>query len=516
MQASKPAARSVGKVILATMASKAIGFLRETVIAAVFGASRLTDAYLVAATLPGMLFSGFQNALQTTVVPVFNEILTKEGKREAFAMVNSLINFVLLISLTFTALGMLTVPWLVAILAPGFEPEIQNLAVKLARIMFPLIIFWVLTGIISGILNSFDEFTIPALIGVPYNLIIIVAVFTLGNNYGIYGLAWGTLLAVAGQLIFLLPSFYRLGPSYQCALDYRNPGVVKIVRLSVPVLLSAVLTQVMVVVDRVLGSGLEAGSIAALGFADRVNALALGLFAVSIATVMFPALTKHIAEGEVEEFKGKASIGITVVSYIILPVAVTMFGLAEPIIQVIYQRGAFGTRATELTTTALRYYAFGTLAVAIRIFLEKVYYSLKDSLTPMLLGSFSLILNIVLSLVLVRYLALGGLALGTSLAQTVYVIAAFCVLKKRDILSALPLLCSGAKILLASSGMAAVLYWGGLFFPSLFPPVFAAQIGYLALTGGLGFICYLLISLLLKSPEPLRIWNSIRGGRGAK
>ncbi|MHB8984269.1 MAG: murein biosynthesis integral membrane protein MurJ [Carboxydocellales bacterium] len=516
MQASKPAARSVGKVILATMASKAMGFLRETVIAAVFGASRLTDAYLVAATLPGMLFSGFQNALQTTVVPVFNEVLTKGGKKEAFAMVNSLINLVLLISLAFMAVGMLAVPWVVAILAPGFEPEIQGLAVKLARIMFPLIIFWVLTGIMSGILNSFDEFTIPALIGVPYNLIIIVAVFTLGSYFGIYGLAWGTLLAVAGQLVFLLPSFYRIGPRFRCALDFRNPGVVKIVRLSVPVLLSAVLTQVMVLVDRVLGSGLEAGSIAALSFADRINALALGLFAVSIATVMYPALAKDIAAGELEEFKGKVSTGITVVSYIILPVAVALLGLAEPIIQVIYQRGAFGTRATELTTTALRYYALGTLAVAIRIYLEKVYYSLKDSLTPMLLGSFSLILNIVLSLVLVRYLALGGLALGVSLAQTVYVFAAFWVLKKRDFLSTGPLLKSGIKILLASAGMAVVLYWGGLLFRPLFPRIFAAQLGYIALTGGLGLVSYLLISLLLKAPEPLRIWNSVWGSKGAK
>lgn len=510
MQEEKPAAISVGKVVLATVVSKILGFLRETFIAAVFGASRLTDAYLVAATVPGMLFSGFQNALQTTVVPVFTEVLARAGKREAFDMLNSLINLVLLISLAFISIGMLAVPWVVHALAPGFEPEMKELSVRLARIMFPLILFWVLTGIISGILNTFSQFTVPALVGVPYNLIIIISVFTLGNYFGIYGLAWGTLLAVVSQVVFQLPSFFKLGPHYRCVLNIRDPGVIKIARLSVPVLLSAVFSQISVIVDRVLASGLEAGSIAALSFADRVNALALGLVATSIATVMFPALSRDIAEEQIEEFKAKVISGLTVVSYVVLPVAVALVILAEPIVRVIFQRGAFGVRDTELTAIALRYYALGTLAVAIRIYLEKVYYSLKDSLTPMVLGAVSLLLYIILSIILVRYLALGGLALGISLAQSIYVMAAFWILKKRGLLRTRLLLSSGAKIVLGALAMAVVLYSGSLWLRPVFPGNFTGQLGYIIVSGGLGALCYFFITLALKAPEPIRLWSLIR------
>ncbi|HEX3031012.1 MAG TPA: lipid II flippase MurJ, partial [Bacillota bacterium] len=174
MAEGKLAVKSVGMVMVSGIISKFSGFLRETFIAAVFGASRVTDAYLVALTIPNMLFSGFQNALQITVVPVFTEQKTSLGNKAAFAMVNSLINLTLLISLAVTSVGMLAVPWIVKLLAPGFNPAMQALSVNLARIMFPMIAGWAMTGILSGILNTYNKFTLPALAGVPYNIVVIL------------------------------------------------------------------------------------------------------------------------------------------------------------------------------------------------------------------------------------------------------------------------------------------------------------------------------------------------------
>lgn len=511
MREDAQAAKSVGKVILATLSSKALGFLRETFIAAVFGASRVTDAYLVAAAIPGMLFSGFQNALQITVVPVFTEVLTNRGRKAAFAMVNSLANLMLLICLGVTAIGVLLLPWIVRLLAPGFSVETQKLTVYLAEIMFPLVGFWALTGIMSGVLNTFNRFTLPSLIGVPYNLIIIISLYTLCRAFGIYGLAWGTLAAVAGQLLFLLPGYLGQGASFSLRLDIHDPGVAKIVRMSVPVLLSAIVTQVMAVVDRVLGSGLPAGSIAALAFAERINALALGLVATSISTVMFPLLAKHAATGEWEEFKSKAARGVTIVSFIVLPLASIMLCLAEPIVQLIYQHGAFEARATALTSVALRYYALGTLAVAVRIYLEKVFYSLKDSLTPMILGAVSLGSNIIFSVVLVRYLAHGGLALGASLAQCEYILAALVILVRRKVLGGKALLAAVGKLLLAVSGMTSVILWAGGMIKPWFSPGAMGQGAYLVLLGSAGFAIYLALGLLLRSDEPLWLWSFAAG-----
>ncbi|HEX3031695.1 MAG TPA: murein biosynthesis integral membrane protein MurJ [Bacillota bacterium] len=511
MAEGKLAVKSVGMVMVAGIISKVTGFFRETFIAAVFGASRVTDAYLVALTIPSMLFSGFQNALQITVVPVFTEQRTKLGAKAAFAMVNSLINLTLLISLAVTSIGMIAVPWIVKILAPGFDPAMQTLSVNLARVMFPMIAGWSLTGIMSGILNTYNKFTLPALAGVPYNIVIILFLALMGHRWGVMGLAWATLVAVGGQVLFLMPGFFRLAPKWLGVLDLKNPGLKKIMRMSVPVLAASLVSQTMAIVDRVLGSGLPEGSIAALTFAERVNALVLGMVAVSIATVMFPALARHVAEGELEIFKDKVGFGLNVVSFFVLPMAALLFTMAEPIIQVVFQRGAFDGRATEMTALALRYYAIGLLAVAVRVFLEKVFYSLKDSFTPMVLASSSLCLNIGLSVLLVRFLNLGGLALGTALAQIIYVTAALIILWQRKLLNWQMLWQTWLRIIPGSAGLGLVLFGAVKWVRPLLSQDFLGQVVFLSVAGAAGMLVYLPICLLFGAPEPSQLWQIIRG-----
>jgi len=431
MSEFRGAARSAFLIIMITLVSKVLGFTREMVIAAGFGASFSTDAYVVALTIPAVLFSSFSRAIQTAFIPVFNELLLKEGKERVFVFSSSVLNAVAL-SLSLTSmLAYFFMPQITSVMAPGFEGEAYCLTISLARIMLPVGMVWGIIGISNGILNSMKIFTVPAAVGIAYNFVIISSVLTLGRWWGIKGLALGTALGVVGQFLIQVPWLIKLGLRWRLRLELYHPSIQKLGVLMLPVLASSVVVQLNVVVDRLLASRLPEGSISALNFANRLNGVVLGVFVFAFVTVIFPALSKKAASGAFDQFKKILDQGLKIIVFLTAPATVIILTLKVPLIRVLFQRGAFDNHDTLMTATAFLFYGLGLVAFGLREIINVAFFALQDTRTPMIIGISCLALNMVLNIILVGPMAHGGLAFATSLSCTVYVIAMLILLHRK-------------------------------------------------------------------------------------
>jgi len=431
-QTRQTVARAAAVVMVVTVLSKLLGFGREASLAAVFGATRVTDAYLVAMVIPGLLFGAVMTAITTVGIPVFSEYLHQEEKRKGFlSLVWSCFHIIVFFLLLVCVVALALAPWLVKLLAPGFGPEQAALTVTLVRILLPAIMFMGLAGWAQGVLNTHHHFTVPAAVGIPYNIILISGIFLSGVFWGIAGVAWATVAAVASQFFVQLPVLRRLGVNYQRVFDLRHPGLRKMGALLVPVLIGVGASQLNIVVDRILASGLVEGSISALNYALRVLAIPQGLFAVPLITVLYPSLAECNVVGDLAGLRSRLTRGLEVLAFLIVPMAVGLAVLRTEIVQFLFQRGAFDAADTRMTAFALLFYSTGLLFLVWREYLAKTFYALQDTATPMWTGVAAVAVNIALNLVLVRYLAHGGLALATSLAALVGCLLLLYLLRRR-------------------------------------------------------------------------------------
>ncbi|RJX19584.1 MAG: murein biosynthesis integral membrane protein MurJ, partial [Desulforudis sp.] len=288
-------------IALLNLLSRILGLGREVVIAHMFGATAVTDAYLVAFTLPFLFFAILSQALATVVVPVFTEYKTRGQHLEAWKLSSNVINLLFAALTVLTLLGVLAAPLLVKVIAPGLTGATAELAAALTRIMFPVLVFAGLATIFSGILNANYIFGIPAFSGAVNNVVIIGGALTLGSIYGIQGLAYGTVLGMVAATLVQLPTLRRAGFRFKATFDWRHPGVQKVFYLVVPVTVGITISQLYIIVDRFLASMLPAGSIAALNFGTKLIQLPVSLFVLALSTAVFPTLTTWVAEGKHQE-----------------------------------------------------------------------------------------------------------------------------------------------------------------------------------------------------------------------
>ncbi|MGI6685258.1 MAG: murein biosynthesis integral membrane protein MurJ [Bacillota bacterium] len=459
----KNTAKAAFIIIMITLVSKVMGFIREMVIAAGFGASFYTDAYVVALTIPAILFASFSRALQTTFIPIFNELLYQREKKEAFFFANSALTVVLVIMLILSGLAFLFMPQITNIIAPGFQGEVHQLTVTLARIMVSAGCIWGIVGIAGGMLNSFKIFGPPAAAGIIYNVFIIGTVLIFGSSLGIKGLALGTALGVAGQLMIQIPWLKRIGMTWRPHLRLHYAALRKMGRLMLPVLAASVVGQLNVVVDRLLASKLPEGSIAALNFANRLNGFALGVFVLAFVTVIFPALSQKAALGDDTGFQSLFLKGVRTIMFLTMPAIVIILVFRVPIIRLLFERGAFNSHDTIITATAFLYYGVGLLASGLREVINVAYFAVQDTRTPMFLGISCLMLNITLNLILIGPMAHGGLALATSLSVTAYTTITMILLyRKLKWKRSGELLVSLGKVVVAAGVMGLVMAAGNI------------------------------------------------------
>jgi len=420
----------------ATMVSRVFGLLRDTVIAACFGANWMTDAFWMAFRIPNMLrrLVG-EGSLTVSFVPVFTEYLHKKTKEEALELASVAFTVISIILAVISVLGVIFSPVIIALNAWGFlgNPEQFALAVFLNRLMFPYIFFIALVALCMGILNSLRHFVAPALSPVMLNIAMITAALTLRDYFAqpITALAVGVLIGGALQLAMQWPFLLKFGVKLKFRFNLRHPGIKQIGLLMLPAILGAGVTTINVFVGNILASLLPGGSITYLFFADRIMELPLGIFAIAIGTATLPSFSQHAAEGNMDQLRSSISFSLRLMLFLTIPAMVALMALHLPIISVLFQRGAFDAEAAIATGQALFCYALGLWAFSIiRVFISS-FYSLKDSKWPLKAAVITLIVNVLFSLALMYPLKHNGLALANSIAGAVNVLILAFVLRKK-------------------------------------------------------------------------------------
>ena len=339
-------------------------------------------------------------------------------------------NIIVLASTVLAVLGMIFTKPIVSIIAMGFKGETLELAVKLTRITFPMIVFIGASHVFTGFLQSNNEFVIPALTGIPYNIIIIIMLL-FSDLVGIYGLVYGTVAGIAMHVVIQIPGLKKKDYRYTRMLSLKDPYVKNVAFLALPVVMGMAVQQLNALVDRMLASGLPEGSISALNFANRLNAFVYGVFSSSISVVVYPLLSKLNAENDMDHFKKTLVNGLNVITLLLVPISVGAIVLRQPIVSVLFERGRFDQRATVMTASALMFYSLGIVFTDTGIFSTELSIPCMIQEPPMLNGIVAVAVNVVLNLILIRFMQHSGLALATSISAIAMTFLMFVSLKKR-------------------------------------------------------------------------------------
>lgn len=498
MSKSRNMTKSALIIVVLTLGSKFLGFIREVLIAAKFGSGMETDAFFVAMTGTSLITGLISNAVSTTFIPILSEVEVKEGKDGKLYHANNMNNIIFLISVLLVGVGWFISPLLVKLLAKGFVGEQFNLAVKLTRIGFPMILFSGAIGVLTAYLQSNQRFFSTSFIGFPFNLVYIIFLIFLSSRFGIKGLMTVAVIAVVAQLLILLPEAIKSGFKFKYIFDMKDSYVRKVLYLSIPVFIGVAINDLNVIVDRTLASSLVAGSISALNYANKLNSLILTVFISAITTVVFPILANEFNKSNIDGVKRVMTYGVNLILIITIPATVGLAVLAKPIVEVAFERGAFDASATVMTSEALIFYSIGLVAMALRLLITRVYYSLQDTKTPMINGAISVGFNIVLNIILVKYMAHAGLAFATSIATIIATVLMFYELKKKiGSLGTVSYIKCGGKAMLASviMGIIAYIVYHGIYnvlgaskLYNLISLLFAVVVGVIVY----GILCYIL------------------------
>ncbi len=514
--------RAAGIVGLAVMCSRVLGLIREQVCAALFGGGGAMDAFTAAFRIPNLLRDLFaEGALSTAFVTTFSKTAVRSNDRAAWRLANKIATMAAVVLGTLCVLGIVFSPQLVATLAPGFNADKAALTVTLTRIMFPFILLVSLAALVMGMLNAKNVFGMPAMASSFFNVGSIVGGVVLGYwldpHFGplaLYGLAIGTLIGGGLQLGVQLPHLHRMGFRYHLDFKWRDPGVAAVLSLMGPSVIAASTTQFNVLVNSIFASHLGDGPIFWLAIAFRLMQLPLGLFGVALGTVTLPLLSRLAAAGHLPAFRSELARGMRFAFLLTIPCTVGLVMLAGPIVSVLYQHGRFDAHQTSEAAGALRFYAIGLAGYAALKVLVNAFYALDHRRTPMYVSFFAVALNLMLNWIFTRQLGWGhrGLAFSTGCVATCNFIFLYALMHhhlkglETRRMSALLI-----KVSLASAALAVVCWcaqrW--LFFDWA-QMAFAARLGGLLMTIGLGILIFVSCGTLLRIEEMHELTGALR------
>lgn len=411
-----------------TLISRLFGYVRDMVIAIVFGATGLTDAFFVAFRIPNLFRRMFaEGAFSLAFVPIFSEYREKHSKEELHDLADHTAGALSLALFVITVIGILAAPWIIRLFAPGFDTtgERYELAVQMLRITFPYLLFISLTALAAGILNSYGRFAVPAFTPVLLNLSLIGAALLISPLMAepVMALAWGVFIAGIAQLALQIPALMRIGMLPRLRFKRRDPGVKKILDLMLPALFGSSVAQINILINTLIASFLLSGSISWLYYSDRFVELPLALFGVAIGTVILPKLSRDHSNQSSESFSITVGWALRLTLLMALPAMIGLIALARPILITLIQYGAFNPHDAFMSALSLMAYALGVPAFMLVKILAPGFYSRQDSRTPVRIGIIAVIANILLNLAIVLPWHLSGtlaphagLALATALA----------------------------------------------------------------------------------------------------
>lgn len=405
------------RMMAGTFLSRILGLAREVITAALFGATRQLDAFLVAYTLANLsrrLLA--EGALSAAFVPEFSRVLEKDGMEEALSFARQTLTVLLVATGAVTVIGISAAPVLVRVMAPGFDHGGFSVAVSLTRLMFPFLLFISVAALAMGVLNSLDSFFVPAMAPALSNVVYIAFLGIVALRWGVWGLAYAVLLGGISQMVLQWLWSARLGMTLIPARPRRdNEALSRAIRLFLPYAAGLSLNQLIPLISRMLGSFLDEGAISVLNYADRVMQLPLGLFVIAISQAILPQLSRQLLAGE-EDFSLGVREAVRFGFFMVLPVTLGMVLFSSEIVHILFFRGAFGEWAWKSTSGALLMYSLGLPGMACSTILLRALYARGMAREAMAVTAFSVASNVLFSLVLIRPMEINGLALASSLA----------------------------------------------------------------------------------------------------
>ena len=438
--------RSSGVVSFFTMLSRVLGLARDIIFARVIGAEPLADVFFVAFKIPNFFRRLFaEGAFAQAFVPVLGEYRQNGSQAALKELVSRVFGTLGMALLVLTLVIVVAAPFFAALFAPKWylnDPFKFNATAEMLRITFPYLLFISMTGVAGGILNSYDRFAVPAFTPALLNLSLIFAALIAAPWFDqpTYALAWGVLAAGAIQFCFQLPFLARIHMLPVPTVDWRHPGVRKILRLMGPAIFGVSVSQINLMLDTMLATFLPTGSVSWLYYSDRLSELPLGVFAVAIATVILPNLSRHHAASSVEAYSQTLDWALRMVLLIAVPAAAALMLLAEPILATLFLYGEVMTpRDMSMATLSLRAYSLGLIAFMLIKVLAPGFFARQDMRTPVRIGVIAMVSNMALNLILViplhLYWQIGhmGLALATSLSAFLNALLLFLALRSKAI-----------------------------------------------------------------------------------
>jgi len=455
-------ARASAIMIGTLVASRVLGWLRSSVIGATFGGTSTLDAFIAAFKIPdaifGLLVAG---ALASAFIPVFTGYLAREREQEAWRIASSVLNALLLLLIGASAVMWLAAPLLVpTIIAPGFakDPDQLQLTIDLTRMMLLSPIFMGLSSLTTGILNSYRQFLSGATAPVVYNLVIILFTVFATPFLGIHAVALGVVVGALVMWLVQLPELTFRRTRYSFTMDLQHPGVRDVLRLAGPRTIALGAVQIVFFVDTNLASSMPAGSLVALNYAFQLLMLPLGVFSIAISAAIFPTLSHYASLGQVGRMRDAVQQGIRWILFLTLPTAIVMIVLRRPIVNLLFQYGAFGDAAREATQEVFLFYSLGLAGHALIQILARAYYAARDTTTPLALTLISIGLNVVLDVLLAPVLFVKGLALANSISTLVEAGLLLVLLTSRARLRLVGLGVSSLKLVCASLLMGVAMF----------------------------------------------------------
>ncbi len=467
--------KSASIISLVTVASRILGYVRDQRITLLLGTTLTADSYFLAYRIPNIFRRLVaEGSMTASFIPVFTTYMREKSKEELWEFANRLFWTMALVVAVITVLGMVFSPIVVHTFTSSSGKSVSwDEAVTLNRIIFPYLFFIALAALAMGILNCFHTFGLPAATPVLLNLSIII--FSVGAVWHYFkqpavSLAVGVLVGGVLQFLVQVPSLVRKGMRFSFGISFTHPGIRNVARLMIPRFFGIGIGQINFFVDTyfVLAKGMPQGSLAALSVADRVMELVLGGYAIAVATAILPMMSHQAAANDFESLKKTLSFSVRIVAFITIPAALGLMILREPIIRVLFQHGQFVAESTRLTARALLYYAVGLPALASVKLIVPAFYSTRDTKTPVIIASISLVLNIALNVIFLQFffkrVQNGGPALATALATFFDFFALFIIFRLRyGPLGTLEILRSFSKVSLCA-GIMGVACWFGNYY----------------------------------------------------
>jgi putative peptidoglycan lipid II flippase len=512
-------ARSTAFFSIATGASRVAGLGREVVAASYYGVKGPMSAFTIAFQVPNLIRALFADAaLQPAFVPVFTELVGEKRYREAFRLASTLMLLATMVLGSITAVFILAAPVIMPLFITGFEKqEIVDLTVTLSQILFPILILLGISGVVVGILNSYDRFGAFAISPLFWNLTIILVLVVLEPLFHgedrIYAYAIGILVGTLVQLLIPTWDLRHTPYRFSFSFDWRHPGVRRVLLLMLPVTISLGLINFNALINSFFGAQISEEAPAAIDKAFRLYQLPQGIFSVAVATVLFPALARFANAGEIDNLRATLANGMRQILFVLVPAAAAILVLSEPMIRLIYQRGEFGPEETALVATALFWFAFSLPTNGLYLLQTRTFFSVQRPWQATSLAVIDLVVSAVAALALYSPFGVGGVVAGTGIGTTAAVIAQAVILRREfGGLELGRLFSTAARITLAAAALAGVgwLVWDLL--DEALGRGLAGQIISLGTGLTLGAAAYLLAARLLRIAELDQILRLVRRG----